>query len=446
MILILVFLFTLWVLFKVFSAPEIEKIFAITLLLVFIPGDLFIFSFFKPIHLLTYPYIVYLLLNKQKIKILANIPQKTILIIYIVVTFIIALADARHSQIYSFNKAIYITATNIFMLLIAFIELEKLNCDEYVVFYKRFVLLVIPFGIYGVLVYLQKYNFYNAILANAFKFVDNANLYLKGANNRFQSSSFFNHPYVYSIFLFYVFVLLLVSGWSGFIKVKTSFLVLLFFITGINIFLTDSRLVLVIVLIASILFILFSSTFVKSLVRIVLGAFCFIILNQVPQINKVTSKITDLAANGGGRVEGSNLEMRQKQLLISLGYFVQSPIVGNGFGYIEQNLGFSSDENKRYSDKDALGFESYFFELLIEQGLIGIISTLVLFFFILIYHVKVFRNCENKFKSIVLANILILIGYFIFIMGTGVLTTMPLFFFLMGVSISLNSKLMLGNK
>lgn len=76
--------------------------------------------------------------------------------------------------------------------------------------------------------------------------------------------------------------------------------------------------------------------------------------------------IESILINKADDVGGSSAEMRRIQLLESLKYFWESPIFGNGNNY----LTYIQDSDY----KELMGAESYWFVLLIERGLVGIIA------------------------------------------------------------------------
>lgn len=73
------------------------------------------------------------------------------------------------------------------------------------------------------------------------------------------------------------------------------------------------------------------------------------------------------------KVEGSNSDMRLMQFFISLEYFKLSPFLGNGIGFLYNNVILSGLENQLY------GAESLWFNVMVDQGLIGVFAYLVLF-------------------------------------------------------------------
>lgn len=98
--------------------------------------------------------------------------------------------------------------------------------------------------------------------------------------------------------------------------------------------------------------------------------------------------LSDMFEEGGGDTGGSNIFMRLQQLVYSYELFLQSPYFGNGFKYFWEVV--KVDDS--FLSSMLLGAESYVFVLLIERGLIQIV-TIVYFFFSLI---KIFMQYKDK--------------------------------------------------
>ena len=81
-------------------------------------------------------------------------------------------------------------------------------------------------------------------------------------------------------------------------------------------------------------------------------------------------------------VGGSSIEMRLIQITVAINYFLDSPIIGHGIRAINTLMGGDAEK--------LLGAESIWIWLLIERGLLGIISYLYLYINILMkmYHKK----------------------------------------------------------
>lgn len=77
-------------------------------------------------------------------------------------------------------------------------------------------------------------------------------------------------------------------------------------------------------------------------------------------------------------VSGSNTDMRDVQLKISMYYFLHSPWIGNGLAYTWEHV-------KAFHTQEILGAESLWFPIMIDQGALGIFSYLFYVVSMLIY-------------------------------------------------------------
>lgn len=68
------------------------------------------------------------------------------------------------------------------------------------------------------------------------------------------------------------------------------------------------------------------------------------------------------------KVHGSNSDMRMEQLLVTLIYWARSPIWGNGNGFVWNFV--------KEVDADIAGAESIWFQVLLDQGLVGAVAYL----------------------------------------------------------------------
>ncbi|GEM_PF-3072353 len=83
------------------------------------------------------------------------------------------------------------------------------------------------------------------------------------------------------------------------------------------------------------------------------------------------------------KVHGSNADMRMEQMMITLLYWANSPIWGNGSGFVWD---FVKEVNA-----DIAGAESVWFQLLIDMGLVGVVAYLASVFSV----VNVLRKLEK---------------------------------------------------
>lgn len=98
----------------------------------------------------------------------------------------------------------------------------------------------------------------------------------------------------------------------------------------------------------------------------------------------IMQQFSDAFKDDGGDTGGSNVSMRMQQLSFSFDLFLQNPWFGNGFNYFWDNI--KAKDN--YLSSMLLGAESYVFILLIERGLIQIITISVYFIWLYRYFLQ----------------------------------------------------------
>ncbi|MDB5274875.1 MAG: hypothetical protein JWO58_3242, partial [Chitinophagaceae bacterium] len=351
----------------------------------------------------------------------------------------IALADSTNSPPKnSYIALIYIVDTIAFMLAAYAIFYDQ---DDILSFYKKLVTLFMFVCVYGIFSYVSSSNPYISLYEHAYGIRNIAEDYLHDQYSmRGQTSSLFFHPYLYSVLLYFMLFYTLYFFKNKNVGISRPFLITLLVLILINIYLTDSRTIFVVTVLSLILYISIQLTAIKFIGYLLVLPFVLLSLNQIPQVDKITERTLDVFTTGGKKVEGSSLQMRQKQLIISLKYFADSPVFGNGFNFINTKLGFSVKIEDRTSDADAFGFESFAYVLLIEQGIIGIFAYLTVFISLFVYHLKSYLKCENEYRPLILINLIFVIGYLLFILGTGTINSLPFFFAFMGISLSLQNK------
>lgn len=190
------------------------------------------------------------------------------------------------------------------------------------------------------------------------------------------------------------------------------------------------------VFIAAMLSILIYVTFSFGIKKIFTGLYIFLILmwlsySSLSIVQKNIDNVIDVFITGGERTSGSSVSMRKLQTLKAYKYFLQEPFRGNGYDYINKELGWGNRDNALL-DSDMYGFESIIYVLLIEQGLIGLVTKLLLFISIFHFFIK-HRNVYSK-KIIGLGLSLITLFLF-FSIGTGALGAWPITMLILGVVI-----------
>ncbi len=111
--------------------------------------------------------------------------------------------------------------------------------------------------------------------------------------------------------------------------------------------------------------------------------------------------------------QGSSMSLREEQLLFSYLHFVKSPIYGNGVRYISKYVMERDTYNDRVVDSSIGGLESVVFYQMIDYGLIGMFSYLMLFLFAFIYFFRRRRFTHAQ------AGLLITCCFFVFACLSG---------------------------
>ncbi len=117
--------------------------------------------------------------------------------------------------------------------------------------------------------------------------------------------------------------------------------------------------------------------YIIAAVFIVLAAYFFL-----PEyLEMVYHSFTDTESVGG-----SSSTMRDMQFTLAIYFFMKSPLVGNG-------LGFTWEYVKLYYDKELLGAESLWIPIMIDQGILGILSYVVFVLSAVFYVIR--RKCAR---------------------------------------------------
>lgn len=98
------------------------------------------------------------------------------------------------------------------------------------------------------------------------------------------------------------------------------------------------------------------------------------------------------------KVNGSNSDMRLIQFMISWDYMMRSPIIGNGLGFLYNDVVLN------HVEKDLFGAESLWFGVIADQGILGLVSYLLLFISPFLYS---WRK-DNKFIILFVIGILVM--------------------------------------
>ena len=360
---------------------------------------------------------------------LVSFPILKPFLITFIILFIIGIFDSNLSTFQRFYLPFTIILQSFFLVILGYISTKNI-IDLNRILKSLFYILIIIF-IYGLFNYITQTNPYYEVIVNLFE--NKMNLeqklsYLNIDDNRYRVASTmdmtFNYGYVSALFT----VLALYGFKKIFVSKKILYLLLIAGFGGV--FLSASRAVLITVVFGTFFYLLYSYNSTKKFKIFFLFSILFIIsYSLIPIVQNRFNAFYDLFATGGSEVSGSSIEMRILQLSSSFDLFLKSPIIGNGYYFIQNGLGFGTENYT--GNADLAGFESYLFVLLIEQGLLGIIANII--FFISIFHYfKKYKSINNK---ITILGSTIVISFLTFALATGVLGAWPVSMLLIGIII-----------
>ena len=296
--------------------------------------------------------------------------------------------------------------------------------DQIMKTYKWILFLLFLTTIYGLINYVTKENGFITWLMDKMEDSDKTLLFSYDmASERFgitgRVQSIFMHPMVFGLYLVFfssVTLLLLINKKK---QDKIFYGVLLVFF-AINIFFTNSRtpLIALIMVLLTILYYLKKLKPVLIVTSVVVIGYLLISEENNVVLRLFKSIVFFWIPDDD--VGGSSLEMRYLQLLYALALFSQSPVTGLGLGAMRDLINDGSD---------LLGGESILFWILVEQGIIGLIFFLYSFWCIFNKARKYCKaSLEENDRMISIATLAVIPAYFLFIILTGELSTMPVFY------------------
>lgn len=349
---------------------------------------------------------------------------KSLIIVFLGMLFI-GINDGRHSILLNSYRIIDEFIQSFLIILLCYRSFE--NNEDWGKLIKFFLIASCVLSIYGLYNFITKSNPYDSFITKSFNSVSLFQTYTDMVQGRFRVNSFVSHPIYYG---YLSGILCVLSFYSFFFIDELRNLSLISMpLTFVNLILSNSRTPLIVFFIG-LFFFLFSTLKSKIKIKVFLWMVVIsVLLYNIPLIQEKTSNMLDVFRTGGEKTSGSTLSMRSTQLEASYLQFLKNPIFGNGFYYINENLGWSKNPEERIRDNDFQGFESYIYHLLIEQGLIGIFINIVFFINIFIYFLK----SRLIFKEISMLGMSILFMFLIFIIGTGTVNSWIISLGLIGI-------------
>lgn len=442
MVIILFYIFALFFGYRIFTEKGVKK------LTWFLGGVLF----FPPaVVLIKSPFITFskftliclLVVTFKDFKWLAlykNFPFRKAMLVMLISSLIIGMTADGVSFFYAIYKPLNYFLTNFFVLFLTWYYIKDLKDVRFI--FDRLFFFFILFAVYGISNYITKENPYNSIITEGFSVVrDIANENMSVSAERFRISSFTWQAILYGLLLdliIFIELFLLTSNTRLSSQSRITHIIVLVFLL-INLLMTNSRTPVFALLIGGIIYFLLGLNFKYKLWTLIVSTFFFIIAISVStQFAEFVDKAMYTFSNDQTAYEqGSSVSMREGQLDASLLIFARSPVHGYGFDYIQEGLGFSSDTNKRKSENDLFGFESYVYKLLIEQGSIGIIANIVFAVMVFAWLFKMLNKVNLDGRKAIYITMAMFIAFIAFIIGTGDLGSFTFFMAVLGINVKL---------
>ena len=378
--------------------------------------------------LLTYSLLGSVLLNfllrrKKTIK----FPFRGSLLIVLFGVFVVGLMDGRLGLASRFSYPIREFFENYICIFLGFYAIR----DEEDIKRLRGLLLfgVVVISTYGIFNLMTKSNPYYELVADTYLSKDNSSVIaaLDERNNRYRAASTFSRTFDFGYFsalLSFIFLYFLQA-----IRRSNVLNYTMIGLCIVGMILSNSRTVLL-AFSAGFLIYFMTAISIGSKIKYFFLIFVVIVISNltIPAVSE-SFKNTFAAVTGEEtEVQGSSVDMRREQLLGTIRYWSDSPIIGNGYGFILNELGWADKKNL---DEQMRGFESIVFQLLIEQGLVGLITKFYLFISILIY----FSRNLSRYRLLAGTGLSILILFLIFALGTGPLGSIPITMTILGIII-----------
>lgn len=212
-------------------------------------------------------------------------------------------------------------------------------------------------------------------------------------NDRPRICSFLYNSHQYGYFCAVMTILLTYFYFKNIFSKKEK---ICYFTVISGLLLSGSRSSLIAALIGVLIIIILGVKFKKRFRYIIAFILILIPASQLAFIHRSLESVAVIFSDEGHKQTGSSIEMRQKQLAISMSFFSMNPLWGNGFDYYAEVV---KPDDTVIKEQGLYGAESYIFILLIERGIIQIVT---IFVFFIAFLVTLYRNRRvNRLESAV---------------------------------------------
>jgi len=206
--------------------------------------------------------------------------------------------------------------------------------------------------------------------------------------SRTRLTSFLFDPHLYGFYSSTLFTSILILNKDRLLQRPLAVVTLLLLLCGVVF--SGSRSSLIALAVAVTIYVLLQRN-VQLIMR-----YCFLLVVAlglalaIPATREKLSSVAEVFTSAdGGKTDGSNRNMRERQLEISLYLYRQNPVWGNGFSYFNEVL---KPDESLIQKQGLLGAESYLFVLLIEAGLVQMVCIGLLLLCLLSYFLLSLRR------------------------------------------------------
>jgi hypothetical protein len=351
------------------------------------------------------------------------------LAIYLISIIIISLLDSTAGLTEKVTLVINDFISTYIYIIFGFLLTKKSYDFDKMVTPMIFILISIT--IYGLYNFITQTNPYHELITVTYQSqsatFDSQMLILVGWDERYRVNSTISSPFDYG---YYSTVLGIVSVYGYYLNKKNKLIPLIGIICSLTgAVLCNCRTVLAVWIVSFIIY-FFANTKLSKLPKtiITISALAFASYFLIPMVQTSINNLLDLLTTGGSQ-GGSSIQMRILQLLSAIKIFLESPILGHGLNYINRILGWGTETYT--STEDLAGFESIIYQVMIEKGIVGIISIYLIIRNIIVY----FRKMNKIDKNISALGISITVAFLTYAIATGPLGSYPLSMFIIGILI-----------
>lgn len=428
LIFIIVTLFLAW---KIIRSNNVNRLVYYLIVILFLGAGIILTKtplVLTPLYFLTWT-LTFVCIIKEPVSEWERFPLKKTIIFTFICLLLVGLFDSRlvlYLKIYRPAAYFVYSFFICYLSFLCFKDEEDWKKISKVLFFSTIIVCI-----YGYFNYLVNFNHYNDIICNFTGEVDVANRF-QLASERPRISSFTSNAIYYGFLVGLIFVICLYNYIKKPEKLITKrYFIVIAFLLLVNLYLSNSRTPYMTFLIGVVCLFLLSTDLKGKIKYIIIIFIAGLVVVNVSSTKDRLDQLVDIFSSEQ-EVTGSSIEMRMEQLSGALEFFDHNIYTGNGFFYIIETIGFNLDEDLNKADKDLWGFESYIYELLIEQGIVGILGSLV-FFVSVIYWLFHQRKYSLEIRQVAALGIAIVISFLTFSIATATLDSWYISMFFLGI-------------